>query len=72
MKMAATRTSALGQVEVERHQVANELLRVYSSFGESLPSKKRMKCHRVVRKKKAAPFASSFPFLVKRKKRGEV
>jgi hypothetical protein len=40
MKMA-TRTSALGQVEGERHQAANEL-RVYSSFGESLqyPRKK--------------------------------
>jgi hypothetical protein len=38
MAMMATRTSALGRVEAERHQVNG--LPAYSSFGESLHEKK--------------------------------
>ena len=39
MKKMATRTSALGRVEVERHQADEP--RAYSSFGESLYTHKK-------------------------------
>lgn len=64
MKMA-TRTSALGlgRVGVERHHDQANEQRVYSSFGESLPTKKK-KHHRVVRKN-AAPFSMiSVPHMI--------